>query len=271
MSTPVLQYEKRNHIAYITFNRPERRNAMNPEMICRLADAWDDFSADDNMRVALITGTGTEAFTAGADLKTMIPLLSGAREPEDEWDFRLLADDQKVSSAATLKNSTIYKPIVAAINGPCIGAGSELLQAIDIRIAGEQASFAVNEVALGFMPGGGSAVRLARQIPYCKAMQMLLVGDKLDAQEACRIGFVNEVHPATEVFARAEWYAQRIAANGPLAVRKTKETVLRTSGLSWQEAYEVEAENYTATIESEDAKEGPRAFAEKRAPQFKGR
>ncbi len=271
MSTPSLRYEKRGHIAYITFNRPERRNAMNPEMICRLADAWEDFSADDNMRVALVTGEGTQAFTAGADLKTMIPLLSGDKEPEDEWDFRLLADDQKVSRAATLKNWPLYKPVVAAINGPCVGAGSELLQAIDIRIVGEDASFAVNEVTLGFMPGGGSAVRLARQIPYCKAMQILLVGDRINAQEALSMGFVNEVLPVDEVFARAEWYAKRIAENGPLAVRKTKETVLRTSGLSWEEAYEVEAETYTTTIESEDAREGPRAFAEKRAPQFKGK
>ncbi|MBQ0799422.1 MAG: enoyl-CoA hydratase/isomerase family protein [Porticoccaceae bacterium] len=271
MSAPVLQYEKRDHIAYITFNRPERRNAMNPEMICRLADAWEDFNTDDDMRVALVTGAGTEAFTAGADLKTMIPLLSGAREPEDEWDFRLLADDQKVSRAATLKNSTIYKPIVAAINGPCLGAGSELLQAIDIRIAGEQASFAVNEVALGFMPGGGSAVRLARQIPYCMAMQFLLVADKIGAEDAHRMGFVNEVVPVDEVLARAQWYAERIAANGPLAVRKTKETVLRTLGLSWEEAYEVEAENCVITMGSEDAKEGPLAFAEKRMPRFTGK
>lgn len=271
MSAPVLQYEKREHIAYITFNRPARRNAMNPEMICRLADAWEDFAADDDMRVALVSGAGTEAFTAGADLNTMIPLLSGARLPQDEWDVRLLADDQQVSRAATLKKSTLYKPIVAAINGPCLGAGSELLQAIDIRIAGEQASFAVNEVALGFMPGGGSAVRLARQIPYCLAMQFLLVGDKISAQDAYRMGFVNEVVPVADVFARAQWYAQRIAANGPLAVRNTKETVLRTSGLSWEEAYRIEADNYQATIASEDAREGPRAFAEKRAPRFKGR
>ncbi len=271
MSASVLLYEKRDHIAYITFNRPERRNAMSPEMICRLADAWQDFAADDEVRVALVSGAGTEAFTAGADLKTMIPLLSGARAAEDEWDARLLADEQKLTAAATLKNSTCYKPIVAAINGPCLGAGSEMLQAIDIRIAGEQASFAVNEVALGFMPGGGSAVRLARQIPYCQAMQFLLVADKISAQDAYRMGFINEVLPVDEVYARAEWYARRIAANGPLAVRKTKETVLRTLALSWEEAYQVEAENYAVTIKSDDAREGPRAFAEKRAPQFKGK
>ena len=272
MSTePTLLYEKRGHIAYLTFNRPRYRNAMDSEMMCRLADAWQDFGEDDNMRVALLTGTGTEAFTAGADLRTMVPLLSGDIEPTSEWDERMLANDQALTAVATLKNSKLYKPIVAAINGPCIGGGSELLQAVDIRIAGENASFAVNEVALGFMPGGGSTVRLARQIPYCKAMQFLLVAERLDAQEAYRMGFINEVLPVGDVLARAQWYAERIAANGPLAVRKTKETVLRTLGVSWDEAYEIEAENYGITIASEDAKEGSRAFAEKRPPVFQGK
>lgn len=264
-------YEKRGHIAYITFNRPELRNAMNPEMMCRLADAWEDYAADDELRVAILTGAGNEAFTAGADLRTMIPLLSGARQPEDEWDHRLLGDSERLTKVATLKNTTLYKPIVAAVNGPCIGAGAEILQAVDIRIAGEQAFFAVNEVVRGFMPGGGSTVRLARQVPFCKAMQLLLVGDRIDAKEAYHMGFVNEVVPVGDVLARAEWFAERIAANGPLAVQKTKETVWRTLGLSLDEGFAIEAENFAAVMASEDAKEGPRAFVEKRPPRFQGR
>ncbi len=271
MAEPSLLYEKRGHIAHITFNRPEVRNAMNPEMMCRLADAWDDFAADDNLRVALLTGAGDKAYTAGADLKTMIPILSGAKEPEDEWDFRLASEEEQISKRATLKDSKLFKPIVAAINGACIGGGSEMLQAVDIRIASETARFAVNEVTLGFMPGGGSAVRLARQVPFCKAMQILLVGDPIDAEEAYRIGFINEVVPADEVYDRALWYAERIAKNGPLAVRKTKETVWRTSGISIKEAFKVEAETASVTMASEDAQEGPRAFVEKREPRFTGR
>lgn len=271
MPTPSLLYEKHGHIAYITFNRPDFHNAMNPEMVCRLADAWQDFAADDEMRVALLSGAGDKIFTAGADLKSMVPLLTGARAPEDEWDHRMVSEGPMLTRAVSLKDWPLYKPIVAAINGPCMGGGSELMQAVDIRIAGENASFAINEVTLGFMPGAGSAVRLARQIPYCKAMQILLVGDRIDAQEAYQMGFVNEVLPVAEVYARAEWYAERIAANGPLAVRKTKETVLRTLGLPWEEAYKIEAENYAITIASEDAKEGPRAFAEKRPPRYQGK
>lgn len=271
MAEPSLLFEKRGHIAYITFNRPERLNAMNPEMMCRLADAWQELAADSELRVALLTGAGDAAFTAGADLKTMIPLLTGAREPEDEWDFRLLRDNERLTRLAMLKNVPLYKPIVAAINGPCIGAGSELLQAIDIRIAGEQASFAVNEVARGFMPGGGTAVRLARQIPFCKAMQFMLAGERIGAREAYHMGFVNEVVPVSEVLPRAEWFAQRIAANAPLAVQKTKETVWRTLGLSFEDGFAIEAENFAAVMATDDAKEGPRAFAEKRMPHFRGK
>ncbi|MDB5698805.1 MAG: Enoyl-CoA hydratase/isomerase [Alphaproteobacteria bacterium] len=271
MSTGPLLYEKRGHIAYITFNRPEARNALTPEMFCKLADAWTDFAADDQMRVALVTGAGDKAFTAGADLRVTLPLITGARKPEDEWDHRFHREEHELTNWAMLKNRPLYKPIVAAVNGACIGAGSEMLQAIDIRIAGEGAFFAVNEVALGIMPGGGSAVRLARQVPFCKAMEVLLTGARFDAQEAYRMGFVNEVVPADQAVARAEHFAQLIAANSPMAVQKTKETVWRGVALSWEEAWKLEAENFAAVSNSEDAQEGARAFVEKRAPVFKGR
>lgn len=270
MPEPSLLYEKRGHIAHITFNRPEVRNALSPEMICRLADAWKDFADDDDMRVALISGAGNKAFTAGADLKTMLPLLTGARPAADEWDERLLADSDGLTRAAMLKDATLYKPIVAAVSGACIGAGSELLQAVDIRIASEDAFFAINEVTLGTMPGGGSAVRLARQIPFCKAMQHLLTGDRFDAREAHQIGFINEVVAPGELMKRAEWFVERIAANSPLAVRKTKETVWRTLAIPLTEGFAIEAENFATTISSEDAKEGARAFAERRSPNFVG-
>lgn len=270
MAEPHLLYEKRGHIAHVTFNRPAQRNALSPEAFCRLADAWTDFAADDDLRVALISGAGGQAFTAGADLKLMMPLLLGTRPPADEWDERLLAEEKMLTDVGMLKKP-IYKPIIAAVNGACIGAGSEMMQAIDIRICGQGSFFAINEVALGFMPGGGSAVRLARQVPYAKAMELLLLGDRFDAAHALAMGFVNSVLPPDEVLPTAQRLAERIAEYSPLAVRKTKETVLRTLGLPAEQAFVIEAENYALVAASEDAKEGPRAFAEKRKPMFTGR
>lgn len=268
MTTESFVYQKRGPIAYLTFNRPSSRNALTPEMLCRLCDAWRDYAQDDTLRVAIITGAGDKAFTAGADLIRTIPLLSGARDAEDDWDRRVLADGERLTDVVGLRKFPMFKPIVAAINGACIGAGTEMMQAMDIRIAAEHATFALTEVALGFMPGGGSSVRLPRQIPYAKAMELLLGGDSMSAQEAWRIGLVNEVVPATELMPRAEAWAHRIASNGPLAVRKIKETVLRTSGMPLTEAFSIETQNHLTTISSADAREGARAFAERRRPVF---
>jgi enoyl-CoA hydratase/carnithine racemase len=270
MPEPALLYEKRDDIAYLTFNRPHVRNAVNPEALCLLADAWQDYAADDSLRVAIITGAGDQAFTAGADLGTLIPLLSGARQPQDDWDRRVLRDPL-MRERVMLRDFPLYKPIIAAVNGFSIGLGTELLQATDLRIAAEHATFAVNEVTRGFMPGGGSAVRLARQIPLCKAMEILLVGDRMTAQEAYRIGLINEVVAKDQLMPRAQALARKIAANGPIAIRKTKETVLRTLTVPVDEGYRIERENAALTMATEDAKEGPRAFMEKRAPKFKGK
>jgi len=271
MSEPGLLYEKRDGIAYITFNRPQVRNAMSPEVFCRLADAWQDYAVDDSLRVAIITGAGDRAFTAGADLGTFIPLLSGARQPEDEWDRRLLKDNQISDGAILRGEATLYKPIIAAINGFCLGGGTELIQATDLRIAADHATFALTEVIRGFMPAGGSTVRLPRQIPYCKAMEILLLGERMNAQEAYRIGLVNEVVPADQVMPRAEELARKIAANGPVAVRKIKETVLRSLSVSFEEGFRIEQENAGMVLKTEDAQEGPRAFMEKRQPKYVGR
>jgi enoyl-CoA hydratase len=267
----VFLYEKRGYIAYLTFNRPQVRNAISPEVLGRLADAWLDYAADDSLRVAIITGAGDRAFTAGADLGTMIPLLTGARAPVDEWDHRMIRDPDGLSRIAMLREYHLEKPVIAAINGVSVGAGTELMQATDLRIAAEHATFSLTEVARGFMPGGGSAVRLPKQIPYCKAMELLLTAAPMSAQEAYRIGLVNEVVPGHEVMARAEAWARIIADNGPLAVRMTKKTVLQTLGRPLEEGYALEKVNAEITMKSEDAREGPRAFMEKRKPNFRGR
>ncbi len=270
MTAPGLLYEKRDGIAYITFNRPEVRNAMNSEVMVRLAEAWLDFEADDAARVAIITGAGDKAFSAGADLGRLIPLFTGARQPEDEWDRRLM-EDRGLQGVALLRTHPLYKPVIAAINGFCLAGGTELIQATDIRIAAPHATFGLSEVKRAIVPAGGSLVRLARQIPYAKAMEILLTGEAMTAQEAHRIGLVNYVVPADELMASAERFARVIASNGPVAVRKIKEAVLRTSGVPLEDAYRIENECAREVMMSEDAKEGPRAFMEKRAPQYKGR
>jgi enoyl-CoA hydratase len=160
-----LLYEKRDGIAYITLNRPHVHNAIDPEMMVRLAEAWRDFEADDSLRVAIVTGAGDRAFSAGADLGRLIPLFTGARQPEDEWDHRLMAERDLVN-VALMRRRPIYKPIVAAINGFCLAGGTEMALATDIRIAAEHATLGLSEVQRALVPGGGSMVRLPRQVPY---------------------------------------------------------------------------------------------------------
>jgi enoyl-CoA hydratase len=267
---PHLLYEKKGHVAYLTLNRPERHNALTPELVCRLADAYQDFAADAQMRVAILTGAGDKAFCAGGDLATMLPLLSGNRLPADPWDQRVL-DDPIVMAASSLRDYPLHKPVIAAINGLCLAGGAEMILGTDIRIAADHAVFGYPEAKRAVIPFAGAMVRLPRQIAYARAMELLLTGDTIDAHEAHRLGLVNHVLPAAEVLPKAEALARRIAENGPLAVQRIKETALRGSGLTLQEGYAVEDESRRVVLASEDAKEGPRAFVEKRAPRYVGR
>ncbi|MFO0688831.1 MAG: enoyl-CoA hydratase-related protein [Myxococcota bacterium] len=272
---PDLLYEKLTGrhagIAVLTFNRPERRNAFSPELLVRLAEAWVDFRDDDALRVAILTGAGDKAFSAGGDLGRLLPLLIGARAPEDDWDRRLMDENAGVMGTALLRPFELYKPIIAAVNGFALAGGTEILQATDIRIASTEASFGLTEVQRGLVPGGGSMVRLPRQMPWCKAMEVLLTGDRISAPDALAAGFVNEVVPPERVFPRALEFAERLAKNAPLALRAIKETALRTSGLPLEDAFRIEHALSTPVSRSQDAREGPRAFMEKRDPVFTGR
>src|SRR5262249_48468992 len=270
LSRPSLLFEKHNQIAYITFNRPEVHNSFSPETMVRLADAWQEVNRDDDIRAAILTGAGDVAFSAGADLGRLIPLFTGTRKPEDEWDEKLLAN-RRIGEFAVLRHYDVDKPIIAAVNGFCIAGGMELMQATDLRVASETASFGLQEVKWAIVPAAGSLVRLQRQIPYCKAMEILLTGDRIDAQEAWRLGLVNYVVPKGRAMEKAEELAATIAANGPIAGRKIKEAVRRTSGVPLEEAFRIENECARDVIRSEDAREGPRAFMEKRKPVYKGR
>jgi enoyl-CoA hydratase len=267
---PHLIYEKRDGIAYLTMNRPEKRNALSPEMVVQLAEAWTDFRDDGDARVAILTGAGDRAFCAGADLARLIPLITRARQPDDEWDERLLADGS-IMQAALLRGFELYKPVIAAINGFALAGGTEIIQVTDLRLAVPHAELGLSEVMRGLFPAGGSTVRLARQIPHCKAMEILLTGQPMGAEEAYRIGLINEIVAPERLMPRAEELARLLSENGPLAVQACKESVLRTSGLPLNEALQIENECAARVFTSEDAIEGPRAFIEKRKPVYKGR
>lgn len=264
-----LLFEKRGHVAYVTFNRPERHNAISPEMLVRLSDAWTEVRDDPEIRVAIVTGAGEESFSAGGDLGKLMPLWTGAREPEDEWDVRI-KDDPMMTMTSLLKGFDLYKPIVAAVNGRALAGGMELLQATDIRVAAEHAVFGLTEVQRGLIPGGGSLVRLTRQIPWARAMEILLTGDPIDAATALDLGLINRVVPAGKVMDVAEEFADRIAANGPLAVTKVKEAAWRCTGLSIEEATQIENDISAQVVTSRDAREGSKAFMEGREPNWTG-
>ncbi len=270
MAESAVLYEKLDGIALVTMNRPEVRNAINAEMLCRLADAWQDVNDDPEVRAAIFTGAGEQAFCAGADLDRLVRMMQGLRPPETEFDERI-KNDVTLIYKGLLRNYEVVKPIVAAVKGYCVAGGTEMLQATDIRIAAADARFAIAEVKHGLFPMGGSTVRLARQIPFTSAMELLLMGEQISAEHALRIGLVNRVVPAAEVLPEARRCAEILAGNGPLAVQAVKRSVLASLGVPTAQALEKELEIGIPVSMSEDAREGTRAFKEKRKPVFKGR
>jgi enoyl-CoA hydratase len=264
-----LIYEKRNGIAYLTLNRPEARNAVDPELAVELAAAWEDYRDDKDLRCAIITGAGDKAFCAGADLGKLIPLFTGARQPESEADQQI-QNDPTISSRALLRDYALYKPVIAAINGHAIAGGMEFLYSTDIRIACPQARFGLQEVKWAIFPMGGSSVHLPRQLPYARAMEMLLTGELMDAHEALELGFLNRVVDRERVMEEAERYAGIIVKNGPLAVSAIKKAVLTISGMTIEDGLAKELEIAMPVFATKDAREGPRAFKEKRKPKYIG-
>ncbi|GAC1384859.1 MAG: crotonase/enoyl-CoA hydratase family protein [Acidimicrobiales bacterium] len=269
-SDPEVLFEKRDGIAYVTLNRPEKHNAITPEMVVRLVDIWTDVAADDSVRAVLVTGSGDKAFSSGGDLGSLIPIMMRTRAPENEWEVRLAAD-RKMLGVALLRNATFFKPVVAAVRGRALAGGAEFLLSTDIRVASTDATFALTEVRRGLIAGGGSLVRLARQVSWANAMEIALLGEPIDAAHALRIGLINRVVPSAEVIPTAEALARKISLGAPIALTKTKEAMVRSNGRPLAEAFLIESECTKANARTDDAREGPRAFMEKRAPVFRGR
>jgi enoyl-CoA hydratase len=267
---PIHYEQDSDHVVLITIDRPEARNALDLYHFRDLAGAWRRFKDDADAWVAIITGTG-DAFMAGADLKTYIPQITKLQKEivaggVKEIDGCRLSD----GTYAVLRNVKLYKPIIAAVNGPCVAGGMEMLGGIDIRIASPTATFGVMEPKRGLFAGGGTTVRLPRQLAFPAAMEFLLTAERFPAQRALELGLINEIVEG-DLLARAREWAARITANAPLAVQATKESVLRGMAVSMEEAYAIETELAGVVFQSEDAKEGPAAFAEKREPNWKGR
>jgi enoyl-CoA hydratase/carnithine racemase len=248
-------FEKKGPVAYVTINRPERLNACDFETYGRLAEVWAEFRDDPALLVGILTGSGERAFSAGSDVKTNY-VEKPADEPQNRL-FPLLFE--------------LYKPIIAAINGHANGGGLEQALACDIRVAAEHAQFGLGEVRLGWLPGAGGTQRLPRLIPLGRALEMLYTGNRIGAEEALRLGLVDHVVPMAGLMNKCEEIATEICKSAPLAVRRIKQAALRGIDLPLAEGLKLEHELYDWLQGTEDAREGARAFAEKRPPRWRGR
>lgn len=264
-------YEKQGHIAVVKINRPEARNSLDFDTMGQLANAWIDFRDDPNLWVGILTGVGDKDFCVGADLKSFIPRVTENIEALAQGKQSLLGDDYPPNAplVAVLREGDIYKPIIGAVNGICSSGGLEMLQGTDIRIAAEHATFSIAEPKRGLFPGGGTTVRLPRQVPFVHAMEILFTCEFLSAPKALEIGLVNYVVPKEQLMPAAMKMAEKICENAPLAIQAVKRSVRRCMDLPMDKALELELHIAAEVFMTEDAREGPRAFKEKRKPVWK--
>jgi enoyl-CoA hydratase len=259
------EVERSGHVVVVTMNRPERKNALSPEMLCIMADTWREADADPDVRCVILTGAGG-TFCSGADLKAMAAGQQGSEKYKHRFDA-----DPDLAWKALLRHYRLTKPLIAAVEGYAVAGGTEILQATDIRVAAETAIFGVTEVTRGLFPLGGSTVRLRRQIPYTLAADILLTGRHVKAPEAKEIGLISHVVPHGQALAKAREIADVICANGPLAVQAVLRSLRETEGMSEVDGLARELAIGQPVFATEDAREGPTAFAQKRKPEFKGR
>ncbi len=255
-----IRYQTEDGIATITIDRPERRNALDQEHYEALSQAWCRVRDDAAVRAAIITGAGDQAFCAGADLKSFV------NAPPSLGELLLTQQGQLLN-----RGLEVWKPVVAAVNGYCLGGGMTLLLATDLRVCVPEASFGLTEVRRGVFPANGGTQRVARQLPHAIAMELLLLGDAFDSAKAERWGLVNAVVPAAGLMPAARDYARRLSANAPLAVQAAKELAVRSRDLSLADGLRMEQLFLRLLQGSADVEEGVRAFAERRPALFQGR
>ena len=264
MDYQTILFEVRNQIAFVTFNRPESMNAMNRQMANELIDACKIIEDDPNIRIAIFTGAGERAFSAGMDLKERA---GTAFSPIERRAQKLSATIYTQGRAV----AALTKPTIAAIRGYCVGGGLEFALTCDMRIAAEDAKLGLAEVKRGLIPGAGGTQRLARAVGVAKALEICLTGDTISGKEAEQLGLVNHAVPAADVVKAGEELAGRILKGAPLSVQFIKEAIKKGIELSLDEGFRLESDLSALIAHSEDSKEGPRAFAEKRAPVWKGK
>ncbi|MCV7067123.1 crotonase/enoyl-CoA hydratase family protein [Mycolicibacterium farcinogenes] len=250
--------EQRGHTLIVTLNRPEARNALSTEMLSIMVEAWDRVDNDPEIRTCILTGAGGY-FCAGMDLKG-----ATKKPPGDSFGRQL----RPVTDRRSTQGPPAEEALIAAVEGPAIAGGTEILQGTDIRVAGESAKFGISEAKWSLYPMGGSAVRLVRQIPYTIACDMLLTGRHITAAQALAYGLIGHVVPDGTALDKALEIAEVINNNGPLAVQAILKTIRETEGMHEDEAFKPDTANGIPVFLSDDAKEGPRAFAEKRPPNF---
>ncbi len=255
-----LMYEKKENIGLLTINRPEKMNAISQELTAELSLLLDEIENDDELRVIVITGAGDKAFVAGADINELV-------DRDARLGRRVSRERQEIFS----RIENLHVPVIAAVNGYALGGGLELALACSIRICSEKAQFGAPEVKLGIIPGDGGTQRLPRLVGQGRAMEMIITGDFIDAQEAYRIGLVNKVFPPEKLKEEAMELAKKIASRPPLAVRYAKEAVNRSLEGDSVSGFALESYLHALSCTTEDKKEGVSAFLEKRKGKFKGK
>lgn len=266
---PALLVERDGHVITLTLNRPDKRNAFNAELLCRLYDAYLDIDADAQVRAVVMTGAGGN-FSGGADLDRLVGALMRGEEPATEFEARV-RDDYSILMKGFLKEYRLTKPLIGAIEGSCYAGGFEIMMSMDVRVAAESAQIALSEVKRGLFPMAGTSIRLPRQIAWTHAMELMLTGDPVSGRRAAEIGLVGHVVPDGTALDKAREIAAAIAANGPIAAQAIKESALAADGLPEGDAFAREFEIGMVVMASEDAREGPRAFLEKRPARFTGK
>jgi enoyl-CoA hydratase len=279
-----IHYAKDGHVVTITIDRPEARNSLDVDHFGMLADCWVRFRDDDDAYVAILTGVG-DVYCVGADLKKFVPIVTERADKLAAGESTLAVGESKYSMAHSLiavlrdgavvpetgEEFTLYKPVIAAINGICAAGGLEMMWNTDLRVCADTAWFQLAEPRRGLFPGGGSTVHSARQLSWCNAMEVLLLADRITPERALAMGLVNRVVPRERVMDEARALAATICKNGPLAVKACKRSAKESTFLGLREALANEMSYSASVFMSDDAKEGIQAFKEKRTPVWKGR